>query len=474
MKKALRFFMLSGLLIVILVACTDYDDELQTPVNTQVKEFVWRGLNNYYFWQSRVEDLSDDRFANQQEKTAFLNNYNSPTDLFNGLLYQRNVVDRFSVIFSDYNVLEQALTGTSKSNGIDYELKYRPGSTTEVFGWVRYILPDSDASRKNIKRGDIFYAVNGIALTNTNYNTLLEGDTYNLNLANYDNGAITPNGNSVSLSKSEFSENPVLLRKVIQLPNAKVGYLVYNGFYMAYESQLNEAFTYFASQEITHLVLDLRYNSGGAVVTATRLASMITGQFNNQVFGKQLWNEKVMSVIESQNPERVINRFTTTLNNNSVLTSLQLNKLYVLTSNRTASASELIINGLQPYINVVQIGDKTTGKNMGSITLYDSPDFTKRNINPTHRYAMQPLTFTMVNKNGFGEYQNGIQPTFPFIENLGDLGTLGEENEPFLQRALAIISGGGRFSPTFVKTFENVPDNSMKTQMYLENISDNK
>ena len=73
--------------------------------------------------------------------------------------------------------------------------------------------------------------------------------------------------------------------------------------------------------------------------------------------------------------------------------------MYVLTTKSSASASELLINGLKPYIDVIQIGDVTTGKNVGSVTLYDSPNFGTQNRNPSHRYAMQPIVLKIVDKN---------------------------------------------------------------------------
>ena len=59
---------------------------------------------------------------------------------------------------------------------------------------------------------------------------------------------------------------------------------------------------------------------------------------------------------------------------------------------------------------MVQIGDITVGKNVGSVTLYDSPTFGKENRNPNHRYAMQPLVLKIVNGVGFGDYQSGLVP----------------------------------------------------------------
>src|SRR5690606_11567216 len=182
----------------------------------------------------------------------------------------------------------------------------------------------------------------------------------------------------------------------------------------------NQAFGSLKVQNITHLVLDLRYNSGGSIATATKLASMITGQFTGQVFAKEQWNSKMHPHYEQVNPQNLVSRFTASIGN-APINDLQLTTVYVLTSASTASASELVINGLKPYIDVVQIGDYTTGKNVGSVTLYDSPSFGKRDRNPNHFYAMQPIVLKVVNKDGFGDYQqNGLAPDVLHPANLPD------------------------------------------------------
>ncbi|CAM4005887.1 MULTISPECIES: S41 family peptidase [Flavobacterium] len=470
MKK--KIYLLSSLFLMLFLTFSCSDDFDDNPQRTSVNDFIWKGLNQYYYWLQDSPDLADDRFNNNNNYQSFLNSYSPPESLFEHLVVDRQI-DRFSVIYSDYNALEQALSGTQKNNGVDYELRYKNGSTTELFGWVRYILPGSDAASKNITRGDFFYAVNGTSLNTSNWRSLLGNDTYTLNLANYDGGNITPNGNSVALTKTVFSENPVHLKKTFTIGSKKIGYLMYNGFYSQYESELNNAFSYFASEGITHLILDLRYNSGGSVDTATRLASMITGQFNNQIFGKQQWNYKIQNLFNSD-PEQLLNLYTTTLSNGSNINSLNLDKLYVLTSKRTASASELIINGLTPYINVTQIGDATTGKNVGSITLYDSPNFRKENVNPNHNYAMQPIVLKIANKNNFSDYTNGLQPNITQLEDLNDLGVLGETSDPLLNTALNHVDINGRFSvkqPQHnFRHFEDVKSlNPFGNEMYLEN-----
>lgn len=469
MKKYF-YFLFSFTLLLGLTNCSeDFDDN---PRSTSVNDFIWKGLNQYYFWLADSPDLADNRFSNNNDYQNFLNGYSTPEALFNHLLVD-NQIDRFSVLFSDYTALEQALSGTQKNNGVDYELKYKNGSNTDIFGWVRYILPDSDAATKNIFRGDTFYAVDEVPLTVSNYKSLLGQDTYTLNLADFDNGNITPNGNSVTLTKQEFSENPVHITKTFTMGTKKIGYLMYNGFYSQYESQLNDAFATLHTENVTHLILDLRYNSGGSVNTATRLASMITGQFNTQVFAKQQWNYKIEDYLLDNDPEQLVNRFTNTIENGSAINSLNLSTVYILTSNRTASASELIINGLKSYINVVQIGDATVGKNVGSVTLYDSPTFRKVNVNPTHKYAMQPIVLKIANNDGFSDYTNGLTPNINYIEDLSNLGFLGETSDPFLNNALNYIDANGRFAVQNLqypfRTFSDKKElQPFGSEMYLE------
>lgn len=469
MKTILKSLLLI-MLFVFSQSCEDLDDN-PVPASLQTKDFVWKGMNLYYLWQADVADLADNRFTNQSQLNTFLQTFENPTTLFNALRVPAPT-DRFSVIYNDYNVLEGVLSGNTLNNGMDFGIK-RINASTNVFGWVRYIIPNSDAATKNIQRGDIFYAINGTPLTETNYRALLFGDdlTYTINLANYSSDSngfvtITPNGQSVTLTKTALSENPILMSTIITQNQKKIGYLMYNGFFASYDNQLNVAFGNFKAQGVTHLVLDLRYNSGGSVNTATKLASMITGQFNGQLFARQQWNAKAQAYFQANNPGTLENKFISGLNN------LYLDKVYVLTTNSSASASELVINCLKPYISVLQIGDVTRGKNVGSITLYDSPTFAKQNVNPNHKYAMQPIVLKIVDKNGFGDYTAGINPTTLLPENLANLSILGNTNEPLLSAAINQIIASGRITPQAPNVItrdlaDSKSAHSLQSEMYV-------
>jgi C-terminal processing protease CtpA/Prc len=474
MKKITVFLFSLLMAAFALQGCENDMDDTAVPVN----DFIWKGLNLYYLWKAEIPALDESRYPTQDVLNNYLEAYPKPENLFESLLYQRGTIDKWSVLVSDFNVLENALQGISKSTGVDFSLVYTDDSESSVVGYVRYILPNTDASGKNIKRGDIFYAVNGTPLTADNYQSLLGNDTYTLNLADYTDGEFVPNGQEVSLTKTEYAENPVYNVSVVNSGSHTIGYLMYNGFYSTYDGDLNAAFGQLSGQGVTDLVLDLRYNSGGSVRTATYLGSMITGQFTGQMFSKQQWNERLQKHYESEDPGSLVENFASQLSNSTAINHLNLNKVYILTSRSTASASELVINCLSPYIDVVVIGDTTTGKNVGSVTLYDSPTYTKKNLNGSHRYAMQPIVLKVLNKENFGEYSAGIKPTGGTIlkEKLGNMGVIGNEDEPLFAAAIAKITGKGKAGRGFEDEPAYKPFRDSKnmrrfgTEMYIEEL----
>jgi C-terminal processing protease CtpA/Prc len=481
MKTILKSLLLIFLLAFTLQSCEDQDD-VEAPATLQVNDFIWKGLNEVYLWQADVPNLADDRFSSQAELNSYLSGYSDPKELFQDLLnkpiskYPATAIDRFSWIVDDYTVLEQELNGITKNNGVDFGLMRVASGSNDVVGYVRYIVSNSDASTKAIKRGDLFTAVNGTKLTVSNYQSLLLApDSYTLNLADYNGSTFVLNGKSVALTKTVLEENPILINKVITSGGHKIGYLMYNGFYSDYDVKLNQAFGELKAQGVTDLVLDLRYNGGGSVRTSTRLASMITGQFNGKIFSKQQYNLKLMATMNTEDLETLNQRFVNNIDG-TALNSLNLSKVYILTTSSTASASELVVNGLKPYIDVVQIGETTIGKNVGSFTVYDSPTFTKSNVNPNHKYAMQPLVFKITNAQDFGDYTSGLVPTYVQLEYVSSYGVLGDPAEPLLNLAISKITGATAKKIQTDKSFvlpyidDSKKINGLRNDMYLETV----
>jgi len=475
MKK----FTLFLIAILFIFSCERKETSFIDPTtDDDINYFIWSGLNLYYLWQKDVPDLSDNRFANFDELYAYFRGFETQESIFESLLNRPE--DRFSVIVDDYIALENSFQGINLSNGMEFGLvQYRNGSTN-VFGYVRYVVPNSDAVTKDVKRGMIFNQVDGNQLTVNNFSNLLFGSStnYTIGLADFNDGNPTSNGTSISLSKSEIQENPIAISKIINDGGQKIGYLMYNQFARNYDSELNAAFANFKAENIDNLIIDLRYNPGGSVSSATYLGSMITGQFDGMLYSQEVWNSKVTSALPA---DRFINNFTNQIRNTDAsgnvifqenINTLGLNNVYFIVTNSSASASELVINSLSSYIDVALIGTTTRGKQVGSITLYDSDNFqrTGDNLNTNHRYAMQPLVFEISNKDN-KNYPGGLIPAstdFPGVdlgENYGDLGVLGERSDPLLDRALIYISTGAKSysSKNSFYNFDEIYDSKLAT-----------
>ena len=475
-----------------VISCVKEDDVVLSETvdpnpeaGVQVQDFMWKAMNFWYFWQADVENLADDKFPNTTEGsviyTEFLASEKNPGEFFNNRL--RFTEDRFSFFNDDYLELTQASSGITKSNGLVFGL-VRVQDSDEVFGYVQYVMEGSDAATKNISRGDLFTGVNGETLfsdrlneDNDNLDLLFgEDDTYTLNMATIVDGEVTPNGNDVTLIKqSGLQQNPIFFEDIIEIGANKIGYLIYNRFLDEYDEELNEVFGRFKSVGVTDLILDMRYNPGGSVNTATLISSMIYGANTEDVFIKAQYNEKYQAILE-ENGNEIRRFFKDQTDEGTPLNSLNLSRVYILTTSSSASASELVINGLEPYINVVQIGKTTTGKNEFSVTLVDdrennyifSPARVDQ-INPNNLWAIQPLLGRNENANGFSDYTAGLAPDIDLQEDLSNLGTLGDLSEPLLARAIQEITGNSAKTDFSVE----IPVETFTTSDMFSPIKDN-
>jgi C-terminal processing protease CtpA/Prc len=492
--KKIKILLLAFVVLFTVTSCfEDLDDN--AIATSEINDFVWKAMNVFYAYKDNIPDLSNDRFNSNDDYRNYLNDFETPADLFESLIYLRDDVDEFSAIVKNYLDLEQLLEGTTLNNGMVFGLVQLPNAASDVFGYVRYVLPNTDAEEKGLTRGLIFNTIDGEVLTANNFRNLLSPTTYTIGFADYDNNGtpgmttddiILTNDQSVSLTKSAYTENPILTHDVLNVSGSNIGYLMYNGFRIndSNLNELNNVFAEFQSAGISDLVLDLRYNGGGSVSTAIWLSSMITGQFTDDLFFKEQWNSEIQAVLEQNNPESLNNPFVDTMIKRTSsgdiiyqqsINSLNLNKVYIITSRSTASASELVINGLKPYINVVQVGLTTRGKPQASTTLYDSEDFTRNNVNVNHNYALQPLIYESANANDFSQYYDGLGPSsgFSISENYDDLGQLGDIEERLLAEAIADITGLGRPAPSVDYSVKEIADQNFEHPL-LNDMIDNR
>jgi len=456
------------------------DDDPGIAAENEVNAFIWGAMNSWYYWQEDVDDLKDEQFASSSERNTFLNQFDDPNLLFESLRYAD---DRFSWITDDYNAQDEYFAGITTAFGFKYGLVRWLGDS--VIGYVRYVLPDSPASEVDLIRGELFYGINGSLMTMDNYQELLQNqESYTLDVAKIEDNVLIPTRTTTSFFARQLTENPVFLEKVLEIEGYKIGYLMYNGFRHTFHEQLNDAFGLFKNENVTELVLDLRYNGGGSIYTTMHLASMIYGKATRaDVFGKILYNEKHggntralffvddLDVVDAEY-ESVSTR---------TLNELNIERIYILVSNRSASASELLIAGLLPYMEVRIIGDQTVGKNEGSRTLYDSPqsDFKEKdgNLNSNHTYALQPIISKLANSLDFSDYSMGFLPDIEAKETdyLEFIQPLGADDELLLSIAIDEITGRnglGRIAPFSPHPVIDEPlKNPFMFEMYLNGIS---
>lgn len=453
MIRIRNLLFLSTLLLAIGIYGCDQGTTALTDsgIEYEKKLFVWSGLNTWYFWQDRVPDLADERLEDMQSLNAYFNRFKDERDLFENLRYHE---DRFSWFIDDYEVHEAARLGSSKSFGFRFGLLGLENSD-EVFGYVQYVIRDSHADDAGLKRGEIFNRINGQRLSRSNYPEVLAADHYRMGFAELTTNQhnltrLTDKDKVIEITAKNIRENPIHFARTYLAGGSTIGYIVYNAFRFNYHRELNNRFGSFKEDGVNELILDLRYNSGGALITSALLATLVSGIGSESDFAKLVYNDKRSnqnSTYSFMDNLIIYDEDGALLEENAVLNSLNLNRVYVLTSPRTASASEVVINGLRAHgVEVVIIGEKTAGKDEGSITLYDAPpSFTlqsRENLNPNHKRAIQPIIFKIFNASG-DNYPNGFIPDVIVSETsyLTRLPPLGHQQEPLFKAAISHITG---------------------------------
>ncbi|QHS62540.1 S41 family peptidase [Chitinophaga agri] len=416
---------------LLIVSCKK-DDVVQPVVPTgpvtrqEVNNWILDSMRMFYLWNNSLPSIAD----SQPSATAF----------FTGL---KNKADRFSVIYrqDDATSFPKYMLTTF---GISYNIVGYPQAPGGVIGVIGLVIPGSPAAALGLARGSYFTAINGTTLTTSNAaaigQEMLSGGSAVLTLATISNNTITKGGDII-LNAQHFREQPIYQQSVQTVHGKTVAYLFYNAFDDRYNQGLFNAFKQFKTSGATELVLDLRYNPGGSVTGAAMLNALIAPNIDeNSIFAKYAGNNNMgqravsyksaLSVPESGAPIAFANLAPG---------RLSLQRVFILTGLQTASAAELTINTLKPYMQVVQIGQHTLGKDKAAVIISDmrSPQRIP--------YTLLPITYNLANAKGEGGYTNGIIPDY-IIDEMGKLplAPVGNEKDPLIAKAMAIISGGGR------------------------------
>ncbi|MGI9025184.1 MAG: S41 family peptidase [Burkholderiaceae bacterium] len=349
--------------------------------------------------------------------------YATPEDYFNALLVKSK--DRFS--FVEPQSVADAFFNAGQNIGYGAEFVF------DVSGHLRIGFVDAGGplAAQNIARGAEITVVAGTPVstrTRVQLNAKLfpNSSGVSLMLTVLDPGVTTPR--DITVVSANVTTTPVPNVQVLSVAGgAKVGYILFNDHIATSETALIAAVTTLKAAGVNDLVLDIRYNGGGFLYIASELARMIGGStiVAGATFEKLNFNDKHPE--KTNNPANTV-PFYTSATNGQVLPTLDLSRVFVITSPGTCSASESVINGLAPFVQVIRVGGTTCGKPYG---------FVQTNNCGKAYFAIQ---FQGVNNLGFGDYTSGFAPTCTVADDFAH--ALGDVNEGRLAAAIAYRNTG--------------------------------
>lgn len=432
---------LSKYLLFLIIIGTTYtffscgeDRTFQFEEKTGRNQWIYDTMNQWYLWNDEIPQMNTTQFFGDAE--SFFKKLLSPKDKYSYMETTGGETTRSINLSSSY--------------GIDFALYVDPvtnsKSSIERYARVLYILPESPADKAGIKRGDWISGIGGEQLTTKNYFSLINGPATTITLSRLrntnNNTMIWEETEAVEMEASRHMEdNPFYVDTIYQVRGNKIAYLMYNRFSTGpndtgnetqYNAQMRSIFAKFKSQEVTDVILDLRYNPGGYLSCAQVLASLLAPE---SAFGKIFCTLKFNENNATRNEVMILEKSLTGGAN------MNLKRLYIITSNLTASASESIINGLRPLMgeeNIILIGTQTEGKNVASLAFKSS----------TYGYTLHPIVATVYNGNNESNYANGFAPNYEIDELSVEfdkagyalpLLPLGDINETLLNATLTLI-----------------------------------
>lgn len=357
--------------------------------------------NNVYLWYREVKDQDPANFSNtetyfQQLKTTAITSTGKPKDPYH-----------YAIPSPEWE--QRSSEGASYGYGAKWIINHLGGGQNEVL--VAFVLPNSVAAEKGLVRGSKILSADGVSLNNITSSQ----DSATLNNAFFPSKAgVThqfeiqlPNRSPtiISMQSERLVEQTVLNTKTVQTANGKVGYLTFNSHLKTSESHLIQAINQLKHDNIQDLVLDLRYNGGGLLGIASQLGYMIAGEARtqNKTFENLIYNDKHPEKSPFDGTDIKPTPFlpvTVFESYGEELPTLNLPRLFVLTTDDTCSASESLMNSLEGInVDVIQIGSTTCGKPYGFRPV-DNCSWTYMTVN-----------FKGTNEKGFGDYANGFAPS---------------------------------------------------------------
>jgi C-terminal processing protease CtpA/Prc len=405
---------LSFLILFLLGAFFSCKKEEPEPpqeptVEEKARDRLYTIMKDWYLWYDKMPEVD-------------VNDYKGPEDLLEALRYKE--LDKWSFVAE--KSLFESYFGAGQYLGFGFGYGYDEAGKI----WISFVFKDSPLYPEGVRRGWRLTAVDDHVLAPNEDLGPLMGDP----VAGVQKKLtfLSPDSNTVSVTaiKDTISMNAVLLADTLHVNNEVVGHLVFQTFVQTAMEELDSAFAFFKSVNVSDLIVDLRYNGGGSLNVAQKLGSLIAGNANK---GKTLCRLEHNDKRSNQDEDVPFQEEEYALN---------LNRIIYITSRGSASASEVIINGLTPFMSVSLIGDRTYGKPVGMHSwIYD-------------KYVFVPVSFKLVNANGEGDYFDGI-PADDYAPD-GLQYAFSDRREPRLKDAIIYIETGtypnpGQKKSAFVK-----------------------
>jgi len=449
--KRKHVFFLSGIITLFFVSCKD-NDRIDDYTNEETaNQWIENTMRENYYWYGDIPLSQNLNF--QSESDVF----------FHSLLSSKDGKDSEQLGHYYYSTIEKKTSSLkSSSNGLSFGFEYQAYYSQQTDRYallVLYTLPDSPASRSELKRGDWIHTINDSPIS-SKWSEQLNTNSLKLGVSESFNESTSKN---IILNAESVFDNPILLDSVYIYNNKRIGYLIYNHFTQGankndtkdetYNNLLRKSFAQLSTKTPEDFILDLRYNSGGQISSAQLLATMLA-PFSalGDIFCKINYSDKKASKDYSLTLDQAYMRQGVAGEN------LNLKRLFVITSHRTASASEAVINGLKPFLGdkLIVVGERTEGKNVGSLTY----------TNSKFEWELHPIICKISNKSGFSDYENGFAPNVNASEPNTNLYPLGDTREYLLNTVLNIIAGQ---STDNVRSSSATDDNLIKVGSSLDN-----
>jgi C-terminal processing protease CtpA/Prc len=389
-KLPTRLIIFSSAIIIsaLLYSCSSLFPE---PEEKTANEYIYDQFKEWYLWYDQIPKLDPNGIETQE---ALIDSIKVPQDRWS-----------FSASLTSIKKLFEggAYTGFGGSMVLDAQRKIR----------VTLVYENSPFGRAGVQRGWEVKTIDGYTAAQLDsVNSILsKHQTVTFEFADLNGTA-----HSAMLTREEIKMNTVVCSNTYQVDQHKIGYFVFDSFLEVSEKELDSVFTRFKRENITDLIVDLRYNGGGLNDIAYKLTAMIAGsKVNNQIISMLRHNDK-----------HALNNITKKSTYEGV--SLELNRVFFITTRQTASASELVINSLTPYMDVFLIGSQTHGKPVGMYVF----EIEKLDL------AILPICFKTTNSQGYGDYFDGLPVTIDEVDDLDH--NWGDPEETMLKTTLKAIA----------------------------------